>query len=153
MSVRPPMNAPPTRPAPGSVVVSGGFPHPTKPIGILVLAMIIGVAGVLGIILGLLVVLSPAVNIGGFGLLVNFVNDNINNLGLLGGAIIFIGGIVAVSVANGLWHQEMWALVLCVGGTFVGETIIFFLAIPFSYLFFGLLVIFIYLLAVRKHFY
>jgi hypothetical protein len=153
MSVRPPRNAPPTAPPPGAIIVRGGFPHPTRPFGVVILSFLVAILGVGSLVVGLMVVLQPAVNLGAGLVLVAWVNTQIITLGPLGGAGLFIGGIVLLSISNGLWHQELWALGVSIVSIFALEATIFFLLIPFTYLFFVLLLLFVYLLAVRKHFY
>ncbi len=70
----------------------------------------------------------------------------------LGAAILLLVGTVLVGLANALWHQELWALYLTVGALFAGEAYLFFTA-TITVLFVLLLIVFVYLLAVRQHFY
>lgn len=140
------------QPTRGAVTVHAGFAHPKRPIGIAVLAALVVIIGVGGLILGLIVLLSPTISLGPLNALVTIFGEDFFSLGPLGGAGMFLGGFILISVANGLWHQEMWALALCAVALFAGEAVIFFLFTPFTYLFFALLILFVYLIAVRKSF-
>ncbi len=152
MSVRPPFHTPPMPARPGTVVVHAGFAHPHRPIGISILSVLVALIGVGALILGLIVLLGPTIPVGPLQALVTIFGENVVNLGPLGGAGMFLGGFILLSVANGLWHQELWALALCAVSLFAAEAVIFFFFLPFTYLFFVLLGLFVYLLAVRKSF-
>lgn len=152
MSVRPPYHAPPAPPASGGVAVHAGFAHPKRPIGIAILAILVALIGVGALILGVITLLAPSFSLGPLDDLLAFVGENLAQLGPLGGAVVFVAGFLLINVANGLWHQELWSLVLCAGVLFAAEAVIFFFLLPFTYLFFALLAIFVYLLAVRKSF-
>lgn len=152
MSVRPPYHAPPMRPLPGTVAVHAGFGHPHRPIGIAILSVLVVLIGVGALVIGLIVLLAPTIALGPLGGLVTIFGENVFTLGPLGGAGMFLGGFILLSVANGLWHQELWALALCAVALFAAEAVIFFYFLPFTYLFFVLLGLFVYLLAVRKSF-
>ena len=70
----------------------------------------------------------------------------------LGAAILLLVGTVFVGLANALWHQERWSLYLTVGLLFAAEAYLFFTATITVLFLLGLLV-FVYLLTVRDHFY
>jgi hypothetical protein len=70
----------------------------------------------------------------------------------IGAAILLLIGTVMLGLAHALWHQERWALYLTVGALFFGEAYLFFTA-TITVLFLLLLVVFVYLLAVRHNFY
>lgn len=70
----------------------------------------------------------------------------------IGAAILLLIGTVILGLANALWHQERWALFLTVGALFAGEAYLFFTA-TITVLFLLVLVVFVYLLTVREHFY
>ncbi len=70
----------------------------------------------------------------------------------IGAAILLLIGTVIVGLANALWHQERWALFLTVGALFAGEAYLFFTA-TITVLFLLVLVLFVYLVTVREHFY
>jgi hypothetical protein len=152
MSVRPPYHAPPAPPTRGVVTVHAGFSHPKRPIGITVLSVLVLLIGVGAIIIGLIVFLAPSVSNGAINTVLDVFGENFFNLGLIGGIALFLGGFILVNVAQGLWHQELWSLVLCAAVIFLAEAVIFFFFLPFTYLWFALLILFVYLLAVRKSF-
>lgn len=152
MSVRPPYHAAPSPPTRGTVAVHAGFGHPRRPLGVAVISILVALIGVGALIIGILVLIGPSASLGPLNDLVTIVGENFLELGLLGGVAMFLGGFILVSVAQGLWHQELWSLVLCAGVLFAAEAVIFFYFEPFTYLFFVLIVLFVYLLAVRKSF-
>jgi hypothetical protein len=127
----------------------GGYPQqppePSKPIGVAILAVLIGIVAVLFIIGGvLLAALGVAIGVslpafGGYGVTIV-------------GIIVLIFGLILLGVALGLWRQRLWALVLA---------IIFFALYFLSDLLGGnvfslgailSLILVIYLLAVHRHF-
>jgi hypothetical protein len=120
---------------------------PGLPLGVAIFALIIAVTGL---------VLFLA---GGLALLNYYSPDSVPS-GLLilpsvdpvGAAILLLIGTVTLGLAHALWHQERWALWLTVGALFLGEAYLFFTA-TITVLFLLGLVVFVYLLAVRDHFY
>ncbi len=80
------------------------------PLGVAILAIIIGIFGFFVFLLGLLVLLavSGAV-IGGIG-----VTSVFGATGAVAGTIVLIIGLVILGVAVGLWNQELWALALAI---------------------------------------
>ena len=127
---------------------------PSLPLGVAILAVLTGLVGAFILIAGLVVVLVALYVIAGAGWATVF------GTGLLAGLITFIVGIVVLAVATGLWDQEMWAFVLAVIAT--GAGVLWFIARPlwdggglvsvetWPALIFG--VLFVYLLAVKNHF-
>ena len=119
----------------------------TLPILVAILAIVIGIVGVFVLLAGLFMLLAGLdLAIGGrFPLLGRGYFPNL----VLAGGFYFILGAVEIATARGLWDLEAWALwltaiivfLLMVGSFFV-STLLFLL----------FLVLFIYLLAVRKHF-
>jgi hypothetical protein len=119
--------------------------EPSKPIGVAILAVLIGIVGFLFIVAGvLLAALDVAVGIsipqvGSYGILVV-------------GIVILIIGLIILGVALGLWHQRLWALVLAIlvfGGYFVLDSLA---GSWFSLGWIISLVLVIYLIAVHRHF-
>jgi len=118
----------------------------SRPFGVSILAVLVGLAGIIWIIAGALVLAGSAVPslVAGhqlFGL-----------SGVIAGAVILIIGLIVLGLALGLWHLRAWALVL---------TLIFMVfemvsyALAGAYVSFGFilaLILFIYLLAVSRHF-
>jgi hypothetical protein len=120
---------------------------PGLPLGVAVLALITAVSGFVVFLSGALVLLNAY--------LPNTVPSNVLIFPAgdpLGAAILLLIGVVLVGVANALWHQERWSLYLTVGVLFAGEAYLFFTA-TITVLFVIFLVIFVYLLTVRDHFY
>jgi hypothetical protein len=127
-------------------------PPRNRPLGVSIIAVLLGLYGLLTFIGGLLVVVlsNYGLVLGGtylFGL-----------PGTLIGVVLVLVGLIELGVAVGLWHLRMWALVLAVlvllydvasplfsllVGRGVGSSIVGFV-IAFLLL--------VYLIAVRKHF-
>ncbi|MCI4317631.1 MAG: hypothetical protein L3J96_03755 [Thermoplasmata archaeon] len=89
-----------------------GYRYPTigqLPLGVAVLAVLIGILGVF-ILLGgaILLVLGTGVAFGS-GTVTVF-----GSSGAIAGLILLIAGILTLAVATGLWDQELWALALAV---------------------------------------
>jgi hypothetical protein len=115
------------------------------PLGVAILAVLIGLFGFFVIILGLLIIFGSAVVLGGVG-----VTSVFGMSGTIGGIIVLIIGIIILAVAVGLWNQELWALVLAI------LVLLFYGVVDFiasSWL--GLIIVvllLIYLVAVARHF-
>lgn len=127
---------PPTYPAP-----------PSRPLGVAILAVLVGIFGVLLIIGGILLL--------AVGVTVHFLGIGSGFLGLASvvvGAIVLIVGLIILGIALGLWHLRLWALVLALLFTFF-ELVTLGIAGQFvSFGFIFSLIIFVYLLAVHRHF-
>jgi hypothetical protein len=80
-------------------------PGRTRPFGVALLAVLIGIAGAILLVGGILVLLL-------FTALGIAHSLPFAGLGALGGVLLLVLGIVLLAVASGLWHLEMWALVL-----------------------------------------
>ncbi|HZY70640.1 MAG TPA: hypothetical protein VFF67_06665 [Thermoplasmata archaeon] len=122
-------------------------PRPRRPIGVAILAFVISVAGVVVLLSGV------------FSLVNGFLGPVLPGalflfpaVDLLGAAILLLLGAVMIAIANALWDQERWALWTTIVGTFLAVTYLFFTQ-SISVLFVVLLVLFVYLLAVRRYFY
>ncbi len=74
------------------------------PIGVAVLAILIGIVGFFFLLVGVLAI---------FGILF-FHSYLLFGGGLLAALITLIVGIVLLAVAGGLWNQELWALALAI---------------------------------------
>ncbi len=116
------------------------------------MAVLGGLAGLAGVVIGILALLEPFATLGPAAALVSAVDEYLLPLTTLVAAALALVGILFFSVAQGLWRLERWALAFSLGLLFVTEAVLFFYLVPFTYLFFGLLVAFVYLLAVRGHF-
>jgi hypothetical protein len=139
MSTAPPPYQPPAYPP----------PMPSRPLGVAILAVLIGIYGFLEFLVGLLIAVGSAAisSLGGSSAF-----HILGTSGVLGGAIIAIIGLIVLGLAVGLWHLRMWALVLTL--LFLAfELVINGLAGTFvSFGFIVALILFIYLLAVNRHF-
>jgi hypothetical protein len=78
------------------------------PLGVAVLAVLVGIFGFFIFALGLIVVIAGV----GIGLAGGATVFGVG--GLLGGLIILVIGAVILGVAFGLWDQELWALALAI---------------------------------------
>ena len=116
------------------------------------MAILGGLVGLTGIVVGILALLEPFAALGPAATLVAAVDQYLLPMTTLVAAAFALVGILLFSVAQGLWRLERWALAFSLGLLFVTEAVLFFYLVPFTYLFFGLLVAFVYLLALRGHF-
>jgi hypothetical protein len=116
------------------------------PLGVAILAILIGIFGFFVLVGGLLLLLSVA----GYGLGVVWVTSVFGATGTIAGIIIVIVGLVILGVAVGLWNQELWALVIAILALLIYGALEFLSA---SWL--GLVIVvllLIYLVAVAGHF-
>ncbi|HXQ94629.1 MAG TPA: hypothetical protein VN864_05620 [Thermoplasmata archaeon] len=115
------------------------------PLGVAILAVLIGIFGFLFLVAGILILAVSVVGytIPGFAVF---------GAGLLGGALLTIFAIVLLAVAFGLWNQELWALVLSiiVIGLFLVSDIVQGAFFTLSGIILVLLLV--YLIAVHRHF-
>src|SRR5271169_5253850 len=80
------------------------------PLGVAILAILIGIFGFFIFLVGVLILLAIAgLALGGFGVTAVF-----GTTGTVAGIIILIIGLVILGVAVGLWNQEIWALALAI---------------------------------------
>lgn len=134
------MSTPYTPPPPPPTI------RPSRPLGVAILSVLVGIYGFIVFLGGLLVAAGFAVSdyLG--------VSHLASYSGIVLGAIVAIVGLIILGVAVGLWHLRMWALVLALIVTFV-VLVVYGLAGDFVSLGFILaLVVFVYLLAVHRHF-
>jgi len=116
------------------------------PLGVAIIAILIGILGFFTLLFGILVLAGVTVS-AFFGVPV-FLGVG----GLTLALIVIILGIVLLAVAYGLWDLNMWALALAVLVLIV-EMAIYGLAGAFvSFGFIASLILFVYLLAVSSHF-
>jgi hypothetical protein len=119
--------------------------EPSKPIGVAILAVLIGIVGFLFIVAGVLIAVLGV-----------YVGIDLSQFALYGalvvGIIILVIGLIVLGVALGLWHQRLWALVLAIlvfGGYFVLDSLA---GAWFSLGWIISLILVIYLIAVHRHF-
>jgi hypothetical protein len=125
---------------------------PPRPWGVGILAFVVGVGGFLGLLTATLILLAPYIGDPGVSALAALLSGYLDYPTPAGAFGLFLAGVVAMSVSGGLWRQERWSLYVTLGLLFLLETVFFFGYVPFSYAFFGVLFLFIYLLAERAHF-
>jgi hypothetical protein len=131
--------APPTSP----------YARPPRPLGVAVLAVLVGLFGVLLIVGGLLIVIGAGVlSIFGTGAIPSVVG----HVGLVVGAVVVIFGAIILGLAVGLWHLRMWALALTLLVLIVELALLGYAGEFLTLTFLISLVLFIYLLAVNRHF-
>jgi hypothetical protein len=123
------------------------LPPPSLPVGVAVLSIVTAAVGVLLMVSGILFVLNY------YGSLVIPASLVIFHVGDPTGAtvLVILGAVIAL-LSSALWHQELWSFYLMVGFLFLGMAYLFFTD-SITYLFLVVLVVFIYLIAVRPHFY
>jgi hypothetical protein len=125
---------------------------PSRPFGVALIAILLGLYGFLTSIGGLLVLV-----LSNYGLVLSG-NYLFGLTGYLVGLVLVVLGLIELGVAVGLWHLRTWALVLAVlvllfdiaspvvsiaAGKGVGGSALGFIVA---------LILLIYLIAVRKHF-
>jgi hypothetical protein len=121
--------------------------RPRLPIGVAVVSLLLGIMGVVLVLAGLLALLVV-----GFALFVPTSLEIFQSLSLIGAVMITILGIMFLVVATCLWRQETWALWTTIVLVFLTEAYLFFIG-SISILFLVFLVLFVYLLTVRRYFY
>ena len=122
---------------------------PSRPLGVAILSVLIGIYGFFVFLLGLLVAVASSFlgSLGGNNLPYTF-----GETGVIAGIIIAIIGLIILGLAVGLWHLRMWALVLTLL-FLIFEMVTYGLRGAFITLGFILaLILFIYLIAVSRHF-
>jgi hypothetical protein len=121
---------------------------PSLPLGVAVLAVLIALVGIILLIAGALVLLNLLMGttvVPTTYLITKSVDE-------YGAAILVVLGAAMLALSRALWDLERWALYVTVGLLFAGLTYLFFTG-SITVLFVFALVIFIYLLTVRHHFY
>ncbi|HUI38675.1 MAG TPA: hypothetical protein VLY85_03485 [Thermoplasmata archaeon] len=120
---------------------------PSLPIGVAVISFLVGLLGLVLLLAGGLFLLSYY-TAGAFpsSLLI------VHSIEPFGAALLVVLGAVLLALATALWRQELWALYTTVLIVFGVLAFLFFTDF-ITYLFLVLLAVFIYLLAVRHHFY
>jgi len=121
-------------------------PQKSRPILVSILAVLIGIYGFIVILLGLLLLVGSTV-LSSFGGSTFF-----GFSGVLAGVVILVVGLIILGLAVGLWHLRLWALVLTL--LFLGFELVSY-GLQHAFVSFGFIVsllLFIYLLAVSRHF-
>jgi hypothetical protein len=121
--------------------------RPRLPVGVAILAVLIALSAVVLVIAGLVFLIDAAL-----GNVIPPIFEAFPGIDLLGAAILAIVGICLLAIATSLWRQETWALWTTVVLVFVTATYLFFIG-SITVLFLLFVVLFVYLLAVRRYFY
>lgn len=120
----------------------------TRPLGVAILAVLIGIYGFLTLLIGALILAgSTAAHFLGTGLPTQF-----GTTAMIAGLIVLLIGLIILGLAIGLWHLRMWALVLTL--LFLAFEIVSY-GLASAFVSFGFIVgilLFVYLLAVSRHF-
>jgi hypothetical protein len=120
---------------------------PRRPLGVAVISVVIALFAVVLVLAGLLYLLS--VYLGDF---VPASLDLIPSVDLLGALILVILGAALLGIATSLWRQETWALWTTIVLIFVTTAYLFFTG-SITVLFLIFVVLFVYLISVRRYFY
>ena len=116
------------------------------PLGVAILAILIGIFGFFVVIVGVLLLVAVAgLTLGGVAVTTVF-----GTTGAVAGIIVLVIGLIILGVAVGLWNQELWALVLA-----IIVLLVYGAADYFSSSWLGLVIVallIIYLAAVSSHF-
>lgn len=122
--------------------------RPSLPVGVAVFAVALGIAAVLALLAGSLILLNSLL---GDGVVPSSILI-VNSLDNVGAAVLVLLGAALLALARALFDLERWSLYLTVGLLFLADTYLFFTG-SITVLFLLLLILFMYLLTVRHHFY
>lgn len=120
---------------------------PSLPVGVAALAVMIAIAGVVVLLAGALYLLNAYL-----GTVVPANLLIVRSVDPIGAAVLVLLGAILLSVATALWRQEAWALWTTIVVLFASLAYLFFTD-SITVLFVLLILLFIYLLTVRRHFY
>jgi hypothetical protein len=120
---------------------------PRLPIGVAIVSALIAVAGVVMVLGGILYFLAQL-----GGPFLPSALDLFPSTDMLGAGILAVLGIALLVIATSLWRQETWALWTTLAVVF-GTTVYLFFTGSVTVLFVLLILLFVYLLAVRRYFY
>ncbi|HTT15022.1 MAG TPA: hypothetical protein VMG81_04495 [Thermoplasmata archaeon] len=121
--------------------------RPHLPIGVAIVSILIALLAIVMVIAGLLFLVNTLV-----GNLVPPVFEVFPSIDLYGAAILSILGVALLVIATSLWRQETWALWTTIILVFATTAYLFFTG-SITVLFVLFVVLFVYLLAVRRYFY
>jgi hypothetical protein len=120
---------------------------PRRPLGVAVISVVIALIAVVLVLAGVIYLLSAYL-----GTFVPTSLDLIPSIDLWGAAILAILGAALIGIATALWRQETWALWTTVVLIFATTTYLFFTG-SITVLFLIFVVLFVYLISVRRYFY
>lgn len=121
--------------------------RPRLPLGVAVISVLIAAFAVLMVLAGLLFLLAQFLG--------SFIPSSLEifqSIDIYGAAILVILGAALLGIATSLWHQETWALWTTLVLIF-GTTAYLFFTGSITILFLIFIVLFVYLLSVRRYFY
>ena len=121
--------------------------RPRLPIGVAIVSFLTAVFAVVMVLAGLLYLLAQF-----GGTYVPPTLEIFTSIDLLGAAILVAFGAVLLGVATALWKQETWALWTTIVLVFSTSAYLFFTG-SITVLFLALVVLFVYLISVRRYFY
>jgi hypothetical protein len=120
---------------------------PRRPLGVAVLAVLIALFALVIVLAGMIYLLSDF--LGGF---VPATLDLFPSIDLLGAVILVLLGAAMLGIATSLWRQETWALWTTIVLVFLVTAYLFFTG-SITVLFLIFVVLFVYLISVRRYFY
>ena len=120
---------------------------PRRPLGVAVIAVLIAMFGIVLVLAGVLFLLSSYL-----GTFVPSSLELIPSLDLFGALIVAILGAALLGIATSLWDQETWALWTTIVLVFATTTYLFFTG-SITVLLLIFIVLFVYLISVRRYFY
>jgi len=121
--------------------------RPRLPIGVGIVSVLIAALGVVMLLAGLIFLLATIA-----GNLVPSSLEIFQSIDLYGAAILAILGAALIGIATSLWRQETWALWTTLVLVFATAAYLFFTG-SISVLFLIFVVLFVYLISVRRYFY
>jgi hypothetical protein len=120
---------------------------PRRPLGVAVLAVLIALFALVIVLAGMIYLLSAYVS--------TFVPSSLDlfpSIDLLGAVILVLLGVALLGIATSLWRQETWALWTTIVLVFLTTAYLFFTG-SITVLFLIFVVLFVYLISVRRYFY
>jgi hypothetical protein len=120
---------------------------PKRPVGVAVISVLISLVAIVLVLAGLLYLLSDYL-----GPFVPSALDLIPSIDLWGAVIVVIVGAALLGIATSLWRQETWALWTTIVLVFATMAYLFFTD-SITVLFLVFVVLFVYLISVRRYFY
>jgi hypothetical protein len=120
---------------------------PQRPLGVAVIAVLIALFAFVLLLAGILFLLSSYL-----GTFVPSSLELIPSLDLWGAAIVAFLGAALLGIATALWNQETWALWTTIVLVFATTTYLFFTE-SITVLLLIFIVLFVYLISVRRYFY
>jgi hypothetical protein len=120
---------------------------PRRPLGVAVLAVLIARFALVIVLAGMIYLLSAYV-----GTFVPASLDLFPSIDILGAVILVLLGAALLGIATSLWRQETWALWTTIVLVFLTTAYLFFTG-SITVLFLVFIVLFVYLISVRRYFY